>query len=41
MAQEASEKLEWREAMSTEMKALEENNTWEKCVLPEGKKPVG
>ncbi|KAJ9556676.1 hypothetical protein OSB04_011290, partial [Centaurea solstitialis] len=35
-AQEASEKPEWGEAMSTEMKALEENNTWEKCVLPEG-----
>ncbi|KAJ0440582.1 putative RNA-directed DNA polymerase [Helianthus annuus] len=40
-AQEASETREWQEAMNTDMKALEENNTWEKCELPKGKKPVG
>jgi len=38
---EASKKGEWREAMKTEMKALEKNETWEKCILPTGKKPVG
>src|SRR3989442_6828922 len=27
--------------METEMKALEINGTWEKCKIPEGKKPVG
>jgi len=38
---EASKKGEWREAMKTEMKALEKNRTWEKCILPVGKKPIG
>ncbi|KAJ0606762.1 putative RNA-directed DNA polymerase [Helianthus annuus] len=40
-AQEASKKIEWQEAMNTEVKALIKNGTWEKCVLPAGKKPVG
>ncbi|XP_076951121.1 uncharacterized protein LOC143624310 [Bidens hawaiensis] len=31
----------WTDAMDTEMKALMKNNTWEKCDLPTGKKPVG
>ena len=38
---EASKKGEWRDAMKTEMEALEKNETWEKCILPIGKKPVG
>ena len=38
---EASKKGEWREAMKTEMEALEKNETWEKCIVPIGKKPVG
>ena len=38
---EASKKGEWREAMKTEMEALKKNETWEKCILPTGKKPVG
>jgi len=38
---EANKKGEWREAMKTDMEALEKNETWEKCVLPTGKKPVG
>lgn len=31
----------WRKAMEKEMDALLKNNIWEKCVLPEGKRPVG
>lgn len=38
---EANAKAEWRKAMNTEMEALEKNETWEKCILPTGKKPVG
>jgi len=37
----AIKKDEWREAMKTEMEALENNETWEKCILPTGKKLVG
>ncbi|XP_035838498.1 uncharacterized protein LOC110908724 isoform X1 [Helianthus annuus] len=38
---EAQSKKNWKEAMETEMRALMKNNTWEKCVLPKGKKTVG
>jgi len=38
---EASKKDEWREAMKIEMEALEKNETWKKCILPTGKKPIG
>ncbi|XP_075096344.1 uncharacterized protein LOC107777081 [Nicotiana tabacum] len=31
----------WVEAMNEEIKALENNNTWEIVTLPEGKKPIG
>ncbi|XP_076921708.1 uncharacterized protein LOC143583228 [Bidens hawaiensis] len=31
----------WREAMEIEMDAQNKNETWEKCTLPPGKKPVG
>nr|GEZ33881.1 putative ribonuclease H-like domain-containing protein [Tanacetum cinerariifolium] len=31
----------WKDAMKEELKALIENNTWEKRVLPPGKKTVG
>ncbi|KAJ0589411.1 putative RNA-directed DNA polymerase [Helianthus annuus] len=31
----------WRDAMKSEMEALMKNDTWEKCVLPLGKKTVG
>ncbi|KAJ0466424.1 putative RNA-directed DNA polymerase [Helianthus annuus] len=37
----ALESEEWKNAMETEMKALKKNDTWEKCTLPTGKKPVG
>lgn len=40
-AEEAHTQPAWREAMRTEMEALEKNLTWEKCLLPPGKKPVG
>ena len=40
-AQEAEKTAEWREAMNTEMEALKKNGTWERCTLPQGKKPVG
>ena len=39
--EEAMKHKHWREAMKKEMDALLKNNTWEKCTLPEGKKPVG
>ncbi|MFS7918608.1 putative RNA-directed DNA polymerase [Helianthus anomalus] len=39
--QEALSSEEWKKAMETEMEALKKNNTWEKCTLPPGKKPVG
>ena len=31
----------WRQAMEDEYSALQKNETWEKCVLPKGKKKVG
>ncbi|KAK9065205.1 hypothetical protein SSX86_016588 [Deinandra increscens subsp. villosa] len=31
----------WKEAMKCEMNALIKNDTWNKCLLPEGKKLVG
>ncbi|KAJ0845734.1 putative RNA-directed DNA polymerase [Helianthus annuus] len=39
--QEALSSEEWKKAMETEMEAVKKNNTWEKCTLPPGKKPVG
>ena len=39
--EEALRSREWKQAMEVEMRALEKNNTWEKCSLPRGKKPVG
>ncbi|KAJ0809224.1 putative RNA-directed DNA polymerase [Helianthus annuus] len=38
---EAQGNKNWKEAMETEMHALMKKNTWEKCVLPKGKKTVG
>lgn len=40
-ADEAQAQPAWREAMVTEMKVLEKNQTWKKCSLPPGKRPVG
>ncbi|XP_019232848.1 PREDICTED: uncharacterized protein LOC109213495 [Nicotiana attenuata] len=38
---EAAHDPRWVEAMDQEVKALEENHTWEIVDLPEGKKPIG
>ncbi|XP_071687777.1 uncharacterized protein [Rutidosis leptorrhynchoides] len=39
--EQALKSTNWRKAMEEEIKALQTNNTWEKCTLPESKKPVG
>ncbi|KAK1422393.1 hypothetical protein QVD17_25482 [Tagetes erecta] len=39
--EEALNTKRWKDAMEVEMDALKKNDTWEKCVLPPGKKPVG
>ncbi|XP_076894743.1 uncharacterized protein LOC143547130 [Bidens hawaiensis] len=39
--EQALESKNWREAMKIETDALNKNDTWEKCTLPPGKKPVG
>ena len=38
--EQALESEKWKSAMDDEMKALRKNETWKKCVLPEGKRPV-
>ena len=39
--EEAMKHEHWREAMKKEIDPLLRNHTWEKCVLPRGKQPVG
>lgn len=39
--QEATKDDRWKRAMNEEMKALQENQTWELVDLPKGKKTVG
>ncbi|KAH0773178.1 hypothetical protein KY290_010315 [Solanum tuberosum] len=38
---EASKEPKWVEAMQAEIKALQDNNTWELVDLPKGKSPIG
>ncbi|KAA0036222.1 copia-like protein [Cucumis melo var. makuwa] len=38
---EAKQQTIWIQAMNEELKALEQNNTWDMVELPKGKKPVG
>ena len=35
------EEAKWIEAMNKEMKSLEDNEVWELCTLPSGKKAIG
>nr|GEX90186.1 putative reverse transcriptase, RNA-dependent DNA polymerase [Tanacetum cinerariifolium] len=39
--EQAPKSEEWKNDMDVEIDALMRNKTWEKCVLPHGKKPVG
>lgn len=39
--EEASTDPRWIDAMNKELKALEDNHTWELVTLPPNKKPVG
>nr|GFD36642.1 putative reverse transcriptase, RNA-dependent DNA polymerase [Tanacetum cinerariifolium] len=39
--EQALKSEEWKNAMDVEMDTLIRNETWKKCVLPHGKKPVG
>ncbi|XP_071686825.1 uncharacterized protein [Rutidosis leptorrhynchoides] len=39
--EQAFKSKDWKKAIEVEMKALNDNDTWEKCVIPQGKKPVG
>lgn len=32
---------EWKEVMQVEMDAMKKNQTWEKCMIPLGKRPIG
>ncbi|XP_071700588.1 uncharacterized mitochondrial protein AtMg00820-like [Rutidosis leptorrhynchoides] len=39
--EQALKSKNWRKAMEVEMEALKKSDTWEKCILPQEKKPVG
>jgi hypothetical protein len=39
--EEAVKSKTWRNAMETEMKSIEDNNTWKLVDLPQGVKPIG
>jgi hypothetical protein len=39
--EEAVKSKTWRNAMESEMKSIEDNNTWKLVDLPQGVKPIG
>ncbi|CAI7784227.1 unnamed protein product, partial [Closterium sp. NIES-54] len=39
-ALESSDAEEWKKAMESELKSIEENGTWELVELPEGRKAI-
>ncbi|CAI7824947.1 unnamed protein product, partial [Closterium sp. NIES-53] len=39
-ALESSDAEEWKKAMESELKSIEENSTWELVELPEGRKAI-
>ncbi|CAI7782320.1 unnamed protein product [Closterium sp. NIES-54] len=39
-ALQSSDAEEWKKAMESELKSIEENNTWELVELPEGRKAI-
>ncbi|GKD37040.1 putative RNA-directed DNA polymerase, partial [Tanacetum coccineum] len=39
--EQALKSEKWKNGMDVEMDALMRNGTWDKCILPQGKKPVG
>ncbi|CAI7741777.1 unnamed protein product [Closterium sp. NIES-54] len=39
-ASESSDAEEWKKAMESELKRIEENGTWELVELPEGRKAI-
>nr|GEU75879.1 DNA-directed DNA polymerase [Tanacetum cinerariifolium] len=39
--EQALKSEKWKNAMDVEMDALMRNRTWDKCILPQGKKPIG
>ncbi|GAU44523.1 hypothetical protein TSUD_82300 [Trifolium subterraneum] len=39
--EEAAKHQKWKEAMESEIKSIEENDTWELTVLPQGAKSIG
>ncbi|XP_071704000.1 uncharacterized protein [Rutidosis leptorrhynchoides] len=39
--EQALKSEKWRKAREEEMEALKKSDTWEKCVIPQGNKPVG
>ncbi|GJR11586.1 putative RNA-directed DNA polymerase [Tanacetum coccineum] len=39
--EQALKSEKWKNGMDVEMDALMRNGTWDKCILPQGKKPIG
>lgn len=39
--EDAAKNMQWRQAMNSEIEAIERNNTWELTDLPNGSKVIG